>query len=338
MKPTALRAFVTEVLTSHGAKTEEKSTNLLTVHAPADLAERLGTNQLLLAFNQRGLQEDPTSELATVGNPVFDRVLELALRSGSFGERFQRTPKEGVGAPDPAQHLEVDPGMAIGDPVEVYTPLLFHVFRMKYSLEDVQDDLEIIAVDWVSGEALGRSPDLVDLWLGLETTPTRGRIVCPALPVPEALLQTALDTLEHRLRRRSGRLRKAADAHMESETENIRSYYQQLIEETRGSIRRSASARTLESREEKIELLQLDWKRRIEEAQRFWKPRVDIALVMVASMQQPRIAFPIQRPDEPMRAAKRKTPRPDRVDWVYYDPTERSFVLPPAILGVKLQS
>ena len=262
MKSTALREFFSEVLKARGAKTAEQGKHLLEVKVPSALTDRLGDEQLRLAFSSRGLQEAPEAELATAGNPIFDRVLELALESGASGQRFLPLPSARNGQAAKIANLDprdADPAlreMEFGKPRPVYSPVIFHVFRVRYSLEDVPDDLEVIPIDAVSLEALAQHPDLPDYWDSLEQSPADSREVVAAFPLTDQVLQAALQTLEHRLRKRLHRIRRASRQHLEREAENIRSYYQQLIEETKKDGRRGGGK---ESREQKIHLLQLDW-------------------------------------------------------------------------------
>ncbi len=67
---------------------------------------------------------------------------------------------------------------------------------------------------------------------------------------------------------------------------NIENYYRQLIEEMRKGNRRNQL--TLAEREEKIRLLQLDWKRRIQEATVYLRPRTLVRLSAVGILYRPR--------------------------------------------------
>lgn len=359
MKSTVLRGFFAEVLKARGAKTAVRGTSLLEVRTPPALLDRLGAEDLLLAFNARGLQEAPEAELATAGNPVFDRVLELALDGGSAGQRYAAPPvataKSGRGggrsatdsrtkAPDPGDIADLQ-GLEFGPPAPVYAPFVFLVFRVRYSLEEVPDDLEVIPIDAVSETPLAQHPDLPEYWESLDVDPADDRPIVRVFPVEDRILQLGLDTLEHRLRKRLHRVRRAAQEHLDRETENVRSYYQQLIEETRRDGRRAG---TPEAREQKIHLLQLDWRRRTEEARSFWNPRVDVSLAVTAAVQRPCLSFPVTGPladspggstgRTPRRRPGGRKERPGNEGAVYYDLESREWRVPPSLLGLKLPS
>ena len=290
MKPTELREFAEELLEAHGATVVASSPHLLRIQANEELAERIGRSELSLAFNQRGLEEDPASELATVGNPVFDRVLQLAQEKGRVGVRYLPA---GRGSVKSKGRPALGPDLVLGEPRDAYAPLYVHVFKVQYSVEETPDSLEIVVVDGVSLDVDSQIPDLVELWSHLDPQPVAGWHVPAALPVPDDVLRSGLDGLERRLRRRLGRLKRDASVHLAREGESIGTYYQNLIEEARSSKRRLAGG--LQAREEKIRILQLDWKRRMEEAQDFWRPKVDVELSGMSVIMRPSRESPVLR-------------------------------------------
>lgn len=402
MKTWQLRSFLEEFLSAQGATTERKGDNLLVVQSPKKLVPAIGAKELVVAFNLRGVQEDPRSELGTVGNPVFDRILELARESGRVGQRFEKLPgdlaeavkvppeagktgngktngrrsagngkgaaegngkttgngsgkkAEPAGPPDPQEHYRlIGRGVKVGAPVPTYTPVYYVIFRIEYSLEELADELEIVPIDGVSLQPLGQTPELTEYWEGLETEPAPDRTPSPAFPIPPEVIRTAVRLIEKRLRKRLAKIRREADEHLTHETESIENYYKQLIEETRNASRRWALPAG--GREERIRLLQLDWKRRIEEAQAYWRPSLDVRLAAVAAAQRPRLAYPVKAGGArgqgeaaagPRKSAVLSEPRtPEHRSRVaeaippvrghsarltlYWDETERRFIDPP---------
>jgi hypothetical protein len=91
------------------------------------------------------------------------------------------------------------------------------------------------------------------------------------------------------MRRRINKVRQASKQHLEQETTSIEAYYQQLIEEARNQSRRWTTR--LEEREDRVRWLQLEWKRRIEEANLFWRPQVNARLVALGLQMVPRVAY-----------------------------------------------
>jgi len=339
VKTKQLRTFLEEFLATQGATAEPIGENLLKVRFPRRLTTTVGVRDLVLAFNLRGVQEDPHSELGTVGNPLFERILELARQAGRVGERFQPVPSIQGSLPDPRSVYRIPEGaLGSGEPEPTYTPLYYLLFRTEYSLEEQADELEIVPVDGISHQTLPQTPELTEYWERLSTEPVKPRAPRPAFPLPQTVLKAGMAMLERRLRRRLARIRRDSEAPMERETESIGNYYRQLIEETRNSSRRWTL--TPAQREDRIRLLQLDWKRRIEEAQQAWRPRIDVTLTSVAAAQLPRLAFTLKPVDPaPARssgaravgAKGRAGPRPTRpaVDLaLFWDETDQRFVDP----------
>jgi hypothetical protein len=329
MKSRQLRGFLEAFLASQGATTTRQGENLLDVRSPRRLVPAIGAKELVLAFNIDGLREDPHSELATVGNPVFDRILELARQAGRAGERFEAARPLPKKLPLPEEHFTLrGPRARFGPMVASYAPLYYFLFRIEYSLEEVADELEAVPMDSVSLQTLAQTPELVDYWEGLQPAPAPDRTVQPAYPVPAAAIRASLRILEKRLRKRLGRIRKESEEHLNHETDSIGNYYRQLIEETRNAGRRWALPAS--GREERIRLLQLDWKRRAEEAQQFWHPHVDVKLVAIASVQRPRLAFPILSGSAAPRQPKgrRAGGSGGRPQFVFWDEGDGLFIDP----------
>jgi len=341
MKPKQLRTFLEEFIVAQGGAAERRGENLLALTLPEEPAAVVGASEVVLAFNLRGLQEDPRSELGTVGNPLFDRILELARTAGRVGERYRPAGKPPARPPDPLGHFRFEGlPVEIGKAVASYAPLYFFLFRTEYSLEDQADELEIVALDGVSHETLGQMPELIEFWEALAAAPAPDRQFAPAFPVPEPALRAGAALLEKRLRKRIARIRRDAEQHLRRETENIENYYRQLIEESRNAGRRWAM--TAAQKEERVRVLQLDWKRRVEEAHQHWRPRIDVRLASVAAAMLPRLAWDVTVAAEKprtrgrgngvasrpaARASKKEKKEPGFRVW--WDEAEKRFVNPP---------
>jgi hypothetical protein len=121
------------------------------------------------------------------------------------------------------------------------------------------------------------------------------------------------------MRRRIKKVLTTSQDHLEEETHSIKAYYEQLIEEARNQSRRWSTR--LEEREDRVQWLQLEWKRRIEEANEFWRPRVSARLVALGIQMQPRVAYRFG----PTRGAGRGGARACCRIW---DEATRTFLLP----------
>jgi len=328
VKPQVMRAFLEDFFTWQGAKTEDGDKQILFVRAPRRLTARLGRSPLRFAFNSSGLKADPSSELAMVGNPVFDRILDLARDAGRVGERFLRVPGRSGRLPAPTGRLGVKaPSTGWGAPEQVYTPQYLFLMRCEFSLEELPDNLELVSVDGVTLEGPNRTPDLLEFWDSLESGPEGEREIVPAFPLREDIFMAAMKVLEQRLRRRIGRMKRLAREALMRESNSISSYYQQLIDETRNASRRWVM--TPEDKDERVRLLQLDWKRRAGEAEDNWKPRVAISVAGVGVVQRPRIRYGAASP-KAARGGRKVPGQAEDNRCIYWDETDKVFSVPAA--------
>lgn len=290
MKPSVIQAFLRDWLQVRGLVPDLAESDLWSFTVPKDLRERLGSSELTFSFNRRALARHPRAELATVGNPVFDRLLAVAREEGRIGVGFVRPPSPAPKPPAP-EKVSIAPDHLFGPPLPVYQPVYHFLFTITYPSIEAADEMELVSVDGASLETWAQTPDLMEMWESLEDAPRKGRGVLPSLPLPEGVLVTARRALERRMRRRIKKVEQTSHLRLEEETESITHYYEQLIEEARNQSRRWSTK--VEDREERIRWLQLEWKRRIEEANEFWRPHVDARLVAVGLMMQPRQAYPM---------------------------------------------
>jgi hypothetical protein len=329
MKARQLRAFLEEFLAFRGAETTPVGENLLRVKLPRAVDPAVGRRDLVLAFNLRGIEEDPSSELGTMGNPVFERILGLAREGGAAGVRYHKAPAAGkavAAAPDPAAKLRLAMGVRVGPPRAVLAPLWLHIFRAEYSLEEQADELEVVPLDGITHQVLGQTPELVEYWESLSPEPPAAWESNSPFPLPRPVALAALAVLEKRLRKRLGKIRRESEGHLQRETASIEGYYRQLIDEVRNAGRRWSLAPA--QRDEKIRMLQLDWKRRSEDARRSWEPQIEISLAAAGAAMLPRICWALSAGSPPAGARVRRRARGSEAQ-VWWDPIEKQFLLPP---------
>ncbi len=313
------QGFLRDWLAVRGLEPHVAESDVWSFTVPKDLRERLGSSELTFSFNRKALARNPRAELATVGNPVFDRLLAVAREEGRIGIAFIR-PTGAAPRPPAPEKLFPDSDARFGPPIPVYQPIYHFLFTITYPSIEAADEMELVSVDGTTLEVWAQTPDLMELWESLEDEAQKGRTALPALPLTEVVLATARRALERRMRRRIKKVEQTSHQRLEEETASITVYYEQLIEEARNQSRRWTTK--VEDREERIRWLQLEWKRRIEEANEFWKPHVDARMVALGIMMQPRQAYPLQTHAKGRRAAVPKGP------YRFWDESTKSLLQP----------
>ena len=189
-------------------------------------------------------------------------------------------------------------------------PLWLLIFRAEYSLEEQADELEVVPLDGITHQVLAQTPELVEYWEALAPEPPTGVGGPPPVP-PAAAGGAARRWRSWRSGCASGWARSAARARAISrrETASIEAYYRQLIDEVRNAGRRWALAPA--QRDERIRMLQLDWKRRSEDARRAWEPQIEIALAAAGAAMLPRIRWTVSSAAPPAGGA-----RPEARPWL----------------------
>jgi hypothetical protein len=171
-------------------------------------------------------------------------------------------------------------------------PLFLFVFLVEYHTIDVPDDVVLIPFDPARGEALASPGSLLAALRGGTGEPAPGWPALPALPTAGDL-QRVLDVLDRRLQRRARHVKEASALEIARETANIEAYYRQLIDEARHPLGRSVGGASDEGA--RVRLLQLDWKRRVQEVSRFWEARGDVRLSALGVVMEPAWVVPLLR-------------------------------------------
>lgn len=298
MRRSVLRAFVQSCLGRDGARIEPESEDLWRIALPA--GEEDPATERWLAFSPQARRARPDAELLTIGSAFLDRLVGQARAGGTLAIAYRTAPARPRPAVSPAG-LPVLDGLQWGAPLPACRPLFLFVYLVEYHLIDVPDDVVLIAYDPARREALPSvGPLLETLRHGAREAPP-GWTPLPALPTP-ADLRASIDILDRRLQRRARRVKEASALEIARETANIEAYYRQLIEEARHPMGRGQ----LSSDEEagRIRLLQLDWKRRVQEVSGFWEARGDVRLSALGVVMEPAWVLPLQRVGARARRAR----------------------------------
>ncbi len=303
MQRAEIRTFVEELLTLRGESVERVDGDLLHVTLTSDDPAAAGRERWL-AFGARAYRAHPEGELVAVGSGFLDRLIGEATRSGRWAVAYRPVPARAK-RPVPLADPPVIAGRPWGPPIPSYRPLMLFAYVVEYRTIDVTDDLILIAYDPATGEALPSAAPLLEFLRRGERQPVVGRWPLPALPTA-ADVYHSLDILDRRLQRRARKVKEASALEIARETANIEAYYRQLIDEVRRPVGRAQPSPEEESA--RVRLLQLDWKRRVQEVSRFWEARGDVRLSTVGVVMEPCWAMPLL--GKSSRAARRRPEPP----------------------------
>jgi len=298
MQRSILREFVQSCLGRDGAKIEPHAEDLWRVTLPA--GEETSATQRWLAFSPQARRLRPDAELMAIGSAFLDRLVGQARAGGTYAVAYRAAAPRRRPTVTHAGLPAID-GLQWGAPIPASRPLFLFVYLVEYHTIDVPDDVVLIAYDPARREALASPGPLLEaLRTGAREAPA-GRTALAALPTL-ADLRGSIEILDRRLQHRARRVKEASATEIARETANIEAYYRQLIEEARHPIGRAQ----LSSDEEagRIRLLQLDWKRRVQEVSGFWEARGDVRLSALGVVMEPAWIVPLQRMGARARRAR----------------------------------
>ncbi|MBU1701526.1 MAG: hypothetical protein KJ970_12265 [Candidatus Eisenbacteria bacterium] len=285
MKASQLKTFVEIFLEEQGAKIKSRGDQLLEVKLPKDLPLQWHSNKILLSFTQKAHQKEPESELMTIGHPFLENLFQLCRIRARYSIRYETLPRKKGRSPSKNRAPDLEEGWSWSDPQAIFSPLIYMAYIIQNSTMEAPDDLETFLLDPWTGEHIGDGIAEIKNWEKGSAEPANERLVLP-VPDMKPLLKWGLSILDQRLRKRVLKTKYRHELELKDEIGNIENYYRQLIEEVRKGNRRNQL--TIAEREEKIRLLQLDWKRRIQEATEYLKPRTIVRLSAVGVLYRPR--------------------------------------------------
>jgi len=285
-----VRAFVEAHLRLRGVRLHAGRGDLLPVTLPGGDG-RPDPVDRLLAFGARAYRRSPEAELVAVGSAFLDGLIEEATAGGRFTVVHLPPPARRRRPKAPLRLPRVE-GREWGPPEPASRPLFLFAFLAEYHIIDVPDDLVLLAIDPARRVVLESPRGLLAQIKTGSPQPVEAWPPLPAWPSPGELL-FAFEALERRLQRRAGRVKEASAIEIARETANIEAYYRQLISEVRAPAGRPALS--AEDEAERVRVLQLDWKRRVQEVSRFWEARGDVRLSALGAVMEPCWALPLLR-------------------------------------------
>jgi hypothetical protein len=162
------------------------------------------------------------------------------------------------------------------------------------------DELVTLGYDAAFQRVTGDVDFYLARWLDFAARKPLGLRRLEAPPVAE-MFPSVCRALDLKIRRKVQKIKRQSRRLLQQEIQNIEGYYRQLIaEEKQNRERRNRIAgKAAADGGDRIEIYQLDWKRRIAEETKHYEPSVVVRLVSIGKVYVPRTPLAIGAPGDP---------------------------------------
>lgn len=275
--------WMADLLERAGATHQESSDGVHTYALGTDLGEFLRRDTVHITFRKRAADRDGV-ELASPGSWFHDQLLRFARERGRVAEGYL-APREDIDR----ENLLRSRRRGFRDIVELrerrYGTLLVFTFRVSFYSELSEEQLQHVTFDCERGRAL-RKPILRQL---LETQPEAptGDFAPPRKASIKKAFAAAWEVLESQVETRVREIREQGRPYLEEKVAQVEKYYRQLLAEEKRLLKSRASRRGQEESRGRIDLLKLEWERRVKEETERLKPQVVATLSAVGRVWVP---------------------------------------------------
>ena len=166
-----------------------------------------------------------------------------------------------------------------------YGVVLVFTFRLAYYSDPPKEILETVVYDCERRRVL-RRPISRRTFHEASEAPLETMGPAPA-PDLDTAFQAAWEEIQDRVESRVGALQHEGRGHLEGELATVERYYRQLIAEEKRLQKSRSSRRGHEESRRKIELLKLEWERRVKEETERLRPQVVASLSALARLHVP---------------------------------------------------
>ena len=300
--PGSRHRWIFDVLARSGAVLEGSERGIHAYRLADGLSSLLKRAALRITFRRRLSAQDGV-ELATPGSWLHDQLIRYALRRGRVTLVHLR-PRRDL---DRAAIVRARRRGAIElSSLEEsrYGVLLIFTFSLAYYSEPPTNESLTVTYDAQRGKVVQRPVGRRSLFEA--ASEPAGRFEpAPAVEISEAF-HGAWEVVQDHVEARVAEIQKAGQQKLDRELATVERYYRQLIEEEKTVFKGRGSRRGQEESRRKIELLKVEWDRRVNEETERLKPQVVAALSAVAQ-----VRTPLER-----WRCRGKTGTPDREIWV----------------------
>lgn len=281
--PGGRHRWIFSVLARSGAVMEGSDRGIHAYRLGDGLASLLKRDTLRLTFRRR-LAAQEGVELATPGSWLHDQLIRYALGRGRVTLLHLR-PRPDL---DRAALLRA----RRRGPVELssleekrYGVLLIFTFSLAYYSEPPSTENLTVTYDAQRGKVVQRPVGRRALFEA-RGEPDEGFEPAAAVDVAGAF-RRAWEVVQDHVEGRVGEIQRAGQVALDRELATVERYYRQLIEEEKAVLKGRGSRRGQDESRRKIDLLKVEWERRVKEETERLKPQVVATLSAVAQVRTP---------------------------------------------------
>lgn len=275
--------WVFDVLQAAGAASADRGDGTYDVELGPTLSTQLKRTSLRMTFRKRlALREG--IESAAPGSWLHDQLLRYARERGQVVRPYLVAREDIDRAAVLAQRRR-----GFREPETLrnrrYGNVIQLSFRVAYYSEPPRETVLHLAYDEERGKHLARPVARPLVW---DARPAPEADIDPA-PKPDlaAAFHGAWERVQDEVETRVNKLEQEGRELLEKELRTVERYYRQLIDEEKRLLKSRSSRRGQDESREKIDMLKLEWQRRVKEETDRLRPQVVASLSAVAVIQTP---------------------------------------------------
>lgn len=278
--------WVGQILARGGAVVEGEEAGVFSVRLGEELGALLKRERVDITFRKRLAGRNGVT-LASPGSWFHDQLLRFARQRGAVTAGYLPV-RAGLDR-DKAAGARRRGFVSRDALVEArYGTILVFTFHLSYYSEPAREDVHHVAFDCERGR-VDKRPAHKQV---IRTEGTRRDKAFKPAPKPDvdAAFQAAWDVIQDEVALRVHAIQKEGRFSVAEKIETVERYYRQLLAEEKRMLKTRASRRSEQETRNKIDLLKLEWERRVKEETERLKPQVIANLCAVA-----RVWVPLER-------------------------------------------
>lgn len=280
-----LETLIRSSLLSLGAEEVERAEGVTRYRLVNGLGERMGREELLVTFSSGVAGHRPDVELISAGSFMYDLILRLVRERGRAAAAWL-TPMPDLDAPGLIERAAARlKGRRFVRQKSTWGTIYLFSYRLGFYFDTPHEKLYTVRVD-LDRERVRHETHPWKLLEGASADPPIPDAPFPRTD-PERAFKLAWGKVEEEVARLTEKYRQQGEGHLLEEIKTIEQYYRQLIEEEKRSREQKNTRRGRDESDSRIEVLKLEWDRRIAEEKNRLSPEVSVMLSCASCLRVP---------------------------------------------------